>query len=292
MFGYCLISGGRTMSEEGYALYVPNDSGQTWQQISLSNGIQAVASLLQMGGFIDHNLAFIGNKNQVFVTNDGGKTWTTALLNIPEQYHAIFLEAEMPYKRNGKLVLLMNQGDTGDYKGGNVKGEFMSADNGKTWEFIKEVAYDQTFYLLNIAIIFLLLFGCILWLNKKRKVLFLGIFLLLTQFFFLIVLPNNETFISLSPDKSNLFEIRRNKNTRKMEYNRNIYYAAPQSVANYLKKPSKKMVITYCHKHKNPCHISGMELIKLLGLTKIFVFLPMKQKIKAYSNLSTATLAS
>lgn len=53
-------------------------------------------------------------------------------------YLNIFVSAEAPFVEDDHLALLVNQGDNGDYEGGNVKGKFISKDNGKTWEFAQE----------------------------------------------------------------------------------------------------------------------------------------------------------
>jgi len=37
----------------------------------------------------------------------------------------------------------VNQGSAGDYNGGQVKGKFISVDNGKTWEFQQEVEPNE-----------------------------------------------------------------------------------------------------------------------------------------------------
>ena len=80
----------------------------------------------------------------VFLTHDGGDTWTQAQFDIPEKYERIFVQAEEPIKEKDYLSVLVNQGPNGDYAGGKVKGKFISEDNGLTWKFHMEVAPDET----------------------------------------------------------------------------------------------------------------------------------------------------
>lgn len=68
-------------------------------------------------------------------TQDGDNSWSNANIIIPEQYHEIFVMAEVPFKEEDYLALHINQGPKGDFEGGKVKGKFISIDNGLTWEF-------------------------------------------------------------------------------------------------------------------------------------------------------------
>ena len=73
------------------------------------------------------------------MTLDGGNTWNKAIMHIPTEYNLIFVQAETPVKEQDHLSVLVNQGPNGDYKGGKVKGKFISTDHGETWEFQMEV---------------------------------------------------------------------------------------------------------------------------------------------------------
>ncbi|WP_218970275.1 hypothetical protein [Neobacillus novalis] len=78
------------------------------------------------------------------MTQDGGDSWVSASIPIPDQYNKIFVTAELPFKEEDHLAVLINQGPTGDYRGGKVKGKFLSKDNGLTWEFFEEVQANET----------------------------------------------------------------------------------------------------------------------------------------------------
>lgn len=144
-FGYIILSGGRTMSQELSNVFLTYDGGESWQE----TGNSTVTRLIADGGFIDEMTGFLsyGILNPVepdfYYTNDAGDTWGKAEIHVPSQYHEIFVQAEVPIKEGDHLALFINQGPNGDYKGGKVKGKFISSDNGRTWEFLEEWAIDE-----------------------------------------------------------------------------------------------------------------------------------------------------
>ncbi|NWQ42763.1 oxidoreductase [Bacillus sp. EB106-08-02-XG196] len=140
-FGYVIISGDRTMSQEWTTVYVTNNGGKQWKETAHSD----VTRLIYDGGFVDENTGFLsfGILNPVepdlYVTQDSGNSWHEANITIPEKYHEIFVMAEVPFKEEDHLAVNINQGPNGDYQGGKIKGKFISNDNGTTWEFSMEV---------------------------------------------------------------------------------------------------------------------------------------------------------
>lgn len=147
-FGYVIVSGGRTMGQEGVVLYTTTNQGETWEQ----GGPIKLSTLLQTSGFVDDRIGFLSFKSilkekeggiRLSVTRDGGQTWEESQFHIPDDYEAIFTTAELPYLEGDNLVVLVNQGETGDYLGGQVKGKFNSIDNGLTWEFVSEVEEER-----------------------------------------------------------------------------------------------------------------------------------------------------
>ncbi|WP_045521451.1 WD40/YVTN/BNR-like repeat-containing protein [Neobacillus niacini] len=145
-FGYVIISGDRTMSQEWTTVYITNDGGKQWRETNHSN----VTRLIYDGGFVDENTGFLsfGILNPIepdlYVTQDGGNSWSKANVMIPEKYHEIFVMSEVPFKEENHLAVYINQGPNGDYEGGKVKGKFTSNDNGKTWEFSMEVLPNES----------------------------------------------------------------------------------------------------------------------------------------------------
>jgi hypothetical protein len=144
-FGYVILSGDRTMSQEMSNVYVTHDGGKSWSETNSSN----VTRLISDGGFVDEHTGFLSfgiinsEEPDLYVTQDEGNSWMKATINIPDQYHKIFVTAEMPFKEEDHLTVFINQGPNGDYEGGKVTGEFLSNDNGKTWEFSTEVKPNE-----------------------------------------------------------------------------------------------------------------------------------------------------
>ncbi|MBP2078770.1 WD40/YVTN/BNR-like repeat-containing protein [Oceanobacillus polygoni] len=144
-FGYAIISGDRTMSQEYSVVFLTHDGGKNWEETTYTE----VTRLISDGGFVDESTGFLsfGTINPIeptlYVTEDGGNTWNQASIHIPEKYYGVFVIAEPPVKEEEQLKVLINQGPNGDYAGGLVKGEFISSDNGKTWNFSEEVPPDE-----------------------------------------------------------------------------------------------------------------------------------------------------
>lgn len=144
-FGYVILSGDRTMSQEWSTVFLTNDGGMTWQETNHSG----VTRLIYDGGFIDETTGFLsyGGVNpeepDFYVTHDAGNKWSKANFRIPDKYDKIFVTAEIPFQEGDALAVLLNQGPSGDYMGGEVKGKFISKDHGLTWEFSMEVNPDE-----------------------------------------------------------------------------------------------------------------------------------------------------
>ncbi|MBM7598419.1 hypothetical protein JOC34_000776 [Virgibacillus halotolerans] len=145
-FGYVIISGDRTMSQELSIVFLTHDGGKTWEETNNSGATRLISD----GGFIDENTGFLSfgtinpQEPDVYVTQDTGDSWQQAAFHIPTKYEEIFVNAEIPVKEDDHLAVLVNQGPNGDYRGGEVKGKFVSNDNGETWDFSREVEPNET----------------------------------------------------------------------------------------------------------------------------------------------------
>lgn len=145
-FGYVIVTGERTMSFEASYVFVTKDGGQHWEETNHP----ATNSIMEGGIFLDESQGFLSfggftpQVPQLYVTQDGGESWTESIIHVPEEYIEIFIVAETPEKEDELLTVLLNQGTNGDYKGGEVKGKFISEDEGQTWEFVMEVEPNET----------------------------------------------------------------------------------------------------------------------------------------------------
>jgi len=144
-FGYVILSGDRTMSQESSRVFLTQDGGHSWKETA-STG---VTQLISDGGFVNESTGFLsfGTINpenpELYVTEDGGKSWSKAVFTMPKKYLKIFVTAEIPTIEGNHLAVFVNQGPNGDYEGGKVKGKFISEDNGRTWVFSEEVQPDE-----------------------------------------------------------------------------------------------------------------------------------------------------
>jgi hypothetical protein len=145
-FGYVILSGDRTMSQEISRVFLSRDGGRSWKETA-STG---VTQLISDGGFVNESTGFLsfGTINpenpELYVTGDGGKSWSKTVFTIPKKYLKIFVTAEIPTREGNHLAVFVNQGPNGDYEGGKVKGKFISKDNGRTWVFSEEVQPNES----------------------------------------------------------------------------------------------------------------------------------------------------
>ncbi|GAB2028193.1 WD40/YVTN/BNR-like repeat-containing protein [Lactovum odontotermitis] len=134
------LTGGRVVAQEGGSVYQSIDAGLSWTV----TGHLPASNLLQSVSWIDKSQGFFGYKGALYVTADAGASSQECQINLPAEYHTeygdIFTTPERVTKSGGNFILTMNQGDTGDYKGGKVLAELISTDGGLTFNFEKEVA--------------------------------------------------------------------------------------------------------------------------------------------------------
>jgi hypothetical protein len=144
--GYVIATGERTMSQERQIIYKTTDRGATWKEI----GYGPSTWLLYSAGFVDENLGFMsypkvqGAETNFYRTEDGGKTFEPIILPVVKQEwmnstFEPFIQPETPYIEAGQLLVLVGQGEQGDFKGGTVMAKYKSNDKGKTWSFVELV---------------------------------------------------------------------------------------------------------------------------------------------------------
>lgn len=144
--GYVIAAGDRAMSQEMQTIYKTTDKGATWKEV----GRGPSNWRLHSGGFVDEKIGFMsypkvqGAETNFYRTEDGGKTFSPIILPVvKEEWQGLtldpFIQPEMPYLENGQLILLVGQGDQGDFKGGTVMAKLKSKDMGKTWTLVEIV---------------------------------------------------------------------------------------------------------------------------------------------------------
>ena len=130
-FGYAILTGDRTMSQEYSTVFLTHDGGETWGRTAEL----PTTSLIAFGSFVDEQTGYLSygtinpEEPDVYLTQNGGDTWTQAQFDIPEKYEHIFVQAEEPIKEKDYLSVLVNQGPNGDFAGGKVKGKVVDMIN-------------------------------------------------------------------------------------------------------------------------------------------------------------------
>lgn len=147
--GYHLKQVDAAMGSFFYVLNHTYDGGNTWVTINsdpFSGNLGVVSGVV----FINKDVGFIGLSKsggsfaELYQTKDGGSSFEKVVLppiEVPltnSRMQMPFDFPEMPYQENGRLMLLVNQGQDNDYNGGS-KALYQSTDNGDSWEFVEEV---------------------------------------------------------------------------------------------------------------------------------------------------------
>lgn len=151
--GYRLVEAGAALGSRFYALYGTRDGGATWKVINgdpfsgWSGGAAGITFLNDKLGFLALSHSG-GSYADLYRTDDGGLSYKK--IELPEvkvklddeKTYNPFDFPEMPYKEDGTLKVLVEQGSDGDYNGVS-KALYESKDEGKTWKYVKEVPRDS-----------------------------------------------------------------------------------------------------------------------------------------------------
>lgn len=148
--GYAVISGERTMRQELTGIYRTDDGGASWAPVGEGPATRMLAAAV----FVAPELGFFSYENGVYEdgrlleafyrTADGGQSFTVPHLPLPpapegweeEYWRQVFVSPGAPCWEEGQLVLLVGQGEDGDYEGGQVCAKYRSGDLGLSWEYV------------------------------------------------------------------------------------------------------------------------------------------------------------
>ena len=84
--GYAIVAGDRAMNFESIHIYTSSDNGDYWEYKGTLNG--GGTSFATGISFANKKIGFIttkANKDDVYMTKDGGTSWTLVELPIPEK---------------------------------------------------------------------------------------------------------------------------------------------------------------------------------------------------------------
>ena len=122
------------------------DNGKTYEKLT-NEGI--IVSMEPMFTFLDENQGFIISKANLSssneylgfkVTNDGGKTFSNAIINYDNPDIEVLTITSVPYKENNYLILPCSIYQVKEDKSGyeNKTINFISNDNGITWNLYEK----------------------------------------------------------------------------------------------------------------------------------------------------------
>lgn len=153
---YRMIPVDRACGSSYYVLIATADGGESAVMVNpdpyLGNGGEAKwIHFLQDGKTGFSCLTYSGGTyGSLYRTEDGGRSfkaveYPSAKVKLSDgTYYNPFVVPEKVYEKDGKLYMEAGQGADGDYYGeeGFCNGLYESADNGKTWDYVKEIAAD------------------------------------------------------------------------------------------------------------------------------------------------------
>lgn len=159
-----------------------SDGGETWEQVQIDNIANVMMKLPSVTYFVDDNIGFVGGYDLLYITYDGGQTWSKVSLPEPMKqeegvsingifaldHKRIFLatgepdpeeqegKGGNPYERAVARAMFfkdpfyrINVQSSGGVKG--INGAlYYTEDGGETWEVLKassEESYYQVYFL-------------------------------------------------------------------------------------------------------------------------------------------------
>ncbi|GAA0691142.1 MULTISPECIES: WD40/YVTN/BNR-like repeat-containing protein [Clostridium] len=141
--GYAIIAGDRAMNFENIHIYTSSDNGDCWKYKGVLNG--GGTSFATGISFGNKNIGFIttkANKDNIYMTKNGGTSWELLKLPIPEELKSSYTTPNVP-KFSGKHgEMYIGQGTNEDNLS-NEKNKYIklvSENYGQTWKYNGEIS--------------------------------------------------------------------------------------------------------------------------------------------------------
>lgn len=141
--GYAIVAGDRAMNFENIHIYTSSDNGDYWEyKGALNGGGTSFATGISFG---NKNIGFIttkANKDNIYITKDGGTSWELLKLPVPEELKSSYTTPNVP-KFSGKHgEMYIGQGTNEDNLS-NEKNKYIklvSENYGETWKYNGEIS--------------------------------------------------------------------------------------------------------------------------------------------------------
>jgi len=147
--GFVVVAYNIKDNEETTMILKTTDGGESW--IKVGNG--QINSIISGVNFLDAKIGYIGYvytngmESNLYRTTDGGVTFTPVILGIQQfenantklLWNSIYKDIQVPLlNEEGVLTLIVTQGASGDYNGGDTVAKYQSTDSGGTWKYVGE----------------------------------------------------------------------------------------------------------------------------------------------------------
>jgi len=147
--GFVVVAYNKKDNEETTMIMKTDDGGESWIKV----GSGPINNIVSGATFINDKIGYIGYEymngmeSNLYKTTDGGVTFTPVILgaqqfedaNTKLLWNSIYKDVQVPtLDDDGILTLIVTQGSSGDYNGGDTVAKYQSSDNGGTWKYIGE----------------------------------------------------------------------------------------------------------------------------------------------------------
>jgi len=147
--GFVVVAYNKKDNEETTLIMKTTDGGESWIKV----GSGQINNIIKGVSFIDDKIGYIGYEyvngmeSNLYRTTDGGVTYTPVILESQQfedtttkaLWNSIYKDVQVPTMDDkGVLTLIVTQGSSGDYNGGDTVAKYQSSDSGSTWKYMGE----------------------------------------------------------------------------------------------------------------------------------------------------------
>ena len=147
--GFIVVTYNKKDDEETTMIFKTTDGGEYWIKVGsgqINNIVSGVNFINAKVGYVGYEY-MNGMESNLYCTTDGGVSFTPVILgsqqfedtNTKLSWNSVYKDVQVPtLNDDGVLTLIVSQGSTGDYNGGDTVAKYQSSDNGVTWKYMGE----------------------------------------------------------------------------------------------------------------------------------------------------------